>query len=127
MDRLRLPYVLNILILLPIAPLTLLGGSRGCQRVFEGKFSDSPGIRTIVGSQWTAILLGSVLGLFYPAAMSPLLIVQVIYKSLWLLCFALPCALHGRIREVPLGVALSFLFIVLTYPSVIPWNPLFAH
>jgi hypothetical protein len=126
MNLLLLPYLLNILMLIPVATLTLFGGTNGCHRVFQGKFPDSEGIRTILGSLWTAILIGSILGLFFPVSMSPLLILQVIYKSLWLAKFALPRLLAGRGNEVPSGVAVSFAVIVATYPWVIPWGQVFG-
>ena len=126
MKLLLLPFIFNIIVLVPIGWLTLLGGERGGQLACQGKFPESEGFRTILGSLWTAILLGSILGLFYPVPMSPLLLIQVIYKSLWLLMFVMPRLLKGKVSEVPAGIALVFLVIVLTYPWVIPWGSLFA-
>ena len=126
MKPLLLPFIFNIIVLVPIGLLTLLGGKRGGQLACQGKFPESEGFRTILGSLWTAILLGSILGLFYPVPMSPLLLIQVIYKSLWLLVFVMPRLLKGNVSEVPSGIALVFLVIVLTYLWVIPWGPLFA-
>ena len=58
-----LPYVFHILVLVPIASLTLLGGEKGGQLACQGKFRESEGFRTILGSLWMAILIGSGLGL----------------------------------------------------------------
>jgi len=126
MNLLLLPYIFNILVLVPIGLMTLLGGERGGQLACQGKFPESEGFRTILGSLWTAILIGSGLGIFFPATMSPLLLIQVIYKTLWLLVFVLPRLLHGRSNEVPWGIAASFLVIVVSYPWVIPWRQLFG-
>ena len=126
MNALLLPYIFNILVLLPIGLPLLFGGPVAVRRVFQAKFTDSEGIRTILGSLWTAILVGSVVGLCFPVAMSPLLLVQIIYKSLWLLVFVPPRLFLGRRNEVPWGVAGTFLFIVMTYPWVIPWRVLFG-
>ena len=126
MNVLLLPYIFNILVLLPIGMPLLFGGTVAVRRVFQAKFTDSEGIRTILGSLWTAILVCSVIGLFFPVAMSPLLLVQIIYKSLWLLVFVLPRIVSGRGNEIPLGVSVTFLFIVMTYPWVIPWRVLFG-
>lgn len=120
------PYIFNIIVLIPVGLLTLLGGERGGQLACQNKFPESEGFRTILGSLWTAILIGSVLGLFFPATMSALLLIQVIYKSLWLLVFVMPRLLKGKISEVPSGIALVFLVIVLSYPWVIPWGQLFG-
>lgn len=125
MKPLLLPFIFNIIVLVPIGLLTLLGGKRGGQLACQGKFPESEGFRTILGSLWTAILLGSILGLFYPVSMSPLLLIQVIYKTLWLLVFVTPRLIGGRISEVPSGIALVFLVIVVSYPWVIPWQQLF--
>ena len=126
MNPLLFPYIFNIVVLIPVGLLTLLGGERGGQLACQNKFPESEGFRTILGSLWTAILIGSVLGLFFPVAMSALLLIQVIYKSLWLLAFVMPRLLKGQISEVPSGIALVFLVIVLSYPWVIPWGQLFG-
>lgn len=123
---LLLPYACNILVLVPIGLMTLLGGERGGQLACQGKFPESAGFRTILGSLWTAILIGSVLGVFYPVPMSPLLLIQVIYKTLWLLVFVLPRLVSGRSGEVPWGISLTFLVIVVSYPWVIPWAQVFG-
>jgi hypothetical protein len=73
-----------------------------------------------------AILVGSALGLCFPVPMAPVLLIQVIYKSTWLLVFVLPRLGTGRRGEVPWGMALTFLVIVASYPWVIPWQQLFA-
>lgn len=127
MNPLLLPYIFNILVLIPIGLTTLLGSDEAAsRRVFQGKFPPSTGIRTILGSLWTAILIGSVIGLFHPVTMSPLLLIQVIYKSLWLIVFVLPLVARGRSNAVPWGVAGTFLLIVVTYPWVIPWGRVFG-
>lgn len=126
MNPLLLPYVFNIAGLIPVGPVTLFGGSSGSRLVFQNKFPESEGIRTILGSLWTAILCVSVLGRFMPVTMSPLLLIQVIYKSLWLLMFVLPSVIVARGREVPLGIAITFLVIVVSYPLVIPWKSLIS-
>lgn len=126
MNPVLLPYAFNIIVLVPIALLTLFGGERGGQIASQGKFVESEGFRTILGSLWTAILIGSVLGLFFPVVMSPLLLIQVIYKTLWLLVYVLPRLLGGRSQEVPWGISLTFLVIVVSYPWVIPWEQVFG-
>ncbi len=126
MNSLSFPYIFNIIVLIPVGLLTLLGGERGGQLACQRKFPESEGFRTILGSLWTAILFGSILGLAFPVQMSPLLLIQVIYKSLWLLVFVIPRLLKGQISKVPSGIVLVFLVIVLSYPWVIPWGQLFG-
>lgn len=126
MTPLLLPYVFNIIVLIPIGLLTLVGGEKGGQLACQNKFPESEGFRTILGSLWTAILIGSVLGLFFPITMSALLLIQVIYKTLWLMVYAMPRLLKRRSNEVPWGIALTFFIIVVSYPWVIPWGQLFG-
>jgi hypothetical protein len=121
MTCLRLAYAFNLLVLLPIAVPTLL-------RLYptdQGKFEESAGWRVLVGALWTAILRLSALGLYAPLRYSPVLVLQVIYKAVWLLVFALPRVLKGA-RSVPWGIAGSFLIIVLVWPFIIPWGYLFC-
>ena len=127
MNPLLLPYIFNILVLVPIGSLTLLGGEKGGQVACQGKFPESEGFRTILGSLWMAILIGSGLGLLFPATMAPLLLIQVIYKTLWLLVFVRPRLLSGSTNEIPWGISLTFLVIVVSYPWLIPWSQIFAR
>ena len=126
MKPLLLPYLFNIIILMPIALMTLFGGETGGQFATQGKFLESAGFRTLLGSIWTAILIGSGLGLVSPTSMSPLLLIQVIYKLLWLLVFVAPRLLGGRAQAIPWGFAITFLVIVVSYPLVIPWQEIFS-
>ena len=127
MTLLHLPYIFNIIVLIPIGLLTLLGGEKGGQLACQSKFPESEGFRTILGSLWTAILIGSVLGLFFPITMSALLLIQVIYKTIWLLVYAMPRMLKQGNNEVPWGIASTFLVIIVSYPWVIPWGQLFGN
>lgn len=118
MVSLRIAYALNVAILVPIALPTLL-------RLFdtaEGRFMESAGYRTLVGSLWTAILVLSLAGLVYPRPFAFVLVLQIVYKALWLGVYALPRLVGGRAREVPRGIALSFVAIVLVWPFLVPWS-----
>jgi hypothetical protein len=122
MTCLRLAYAFNLLVLVPIAVPTLL-------RLYptdQGKFEESAGWRTLVGALWTAILVLSALGLYAPLRYSPVLVLQVIYKTLWLLVFVLPLVLKGCAHSVPWGIAGTFLVIILVWPLIIPWGYLFS-
>jgi hypothetical protein len=112
----------NIIILVPVGFLTLLKPSVTDQ----GAFVESAGWRALVGSLWLAILVCSVLGLLSPGGFLWLLVLQVIYKSVWLIAYVLPRVLSGRRQEIPPGIALSFVVIVLVWPWFIPWRQLFA-
>ena len=77
---LQLAYAANLVLMIPIAIPTLT-------RLFptdQGCFEESSGWRIIVGGFWTSIMLLSILGLRAPLTYSPVLLLQLIYKTLWL-------------------------------------------
>jgi hypothetical protein len=118
---LRIPYALNILILTPVL-LTLLGNSISPTAViFDGKVAESEGLRLLVGALWSAILLCSVLGLIWPDRFVAVLVLQVIYKGLYLGLFLLPLLLRGGSSAIPWGVTNSFIAIVVVWPFFI-WS-----
>ena len=117
---LRAAYAANIFILLPIAVPTLMR----LYQTDQGKFPESHGWRALVGALWTAIMVLSFLGLRAPLAYSPVLLLQVIYKSLWLLVYALPLMRRGDWTRIPWGIAVSFCVIVLIWPWILPWEHL---
>jgi len=119
MNLLLLPYIANIIILIPV----VLGTLFNLFPTSGGYFPESLGWRTIVGSVWTAILIGSFLGLRSPTIYSPLLLLQVIYKSLWIGVYVIPRLSNPS--QVPWGIAITFILITIFYPFAIPWSYLF--
>jgi len=93
----------------------------------------SPGVplepvRGVAFSFWGALALLAGVGLRYPLQMVPVLLIQMIYKSLWLLAVALPLwsadapfdpATVSFTRAMALGVAIDLI--------VIPWGYVFAN
>ena len=114
---LRIAYIANILILIPVC-FGMLAGN-GVASVFEGKVDESVGLRLLVGSLWFAILAASVAGIWLPRTFAPLVVVQIVYKTLWLVTFAAPLILSGQSGRVPWGIAGSFIGIVLVYPVLL--------
>ena len=122
MNLLLLPYIANIVILIPVA----LGSLTGLLPISRGHFPESAGWRTITGSLWTAILACSIAGLFQPVVFAPVLLLQVIYKTVWLGYYVAPRLKYAYSRkEIHWGIAVSFLLIVISYPFLIPWSVLF--
>ena len=102
MNLLRLAYFTNILILVPVALGTMFS-SRVAEIMIQGKFSvDSP-YRILVGCLWSAILACSVLGLLQPQRMVGILMLQVIYKALFLGLVIFPLWQSNGIDAIPLG------------------------
>lgn len=105
-------YIANIVILVPV--LISLVPQGGTERIFAAGLAESDGLRLLVASLWSAICVTSLAGLIWPAFFAPVLLIQIIYKSLWLMLFVVPLLRAGEV--IPSGVASVFLMIVLTYP-----------
>jgi hypothetical protein len=112
---LYIAYGFNIFILLPVVYSMFFGA--GVENVFEGKVAESAGLRLLVGSLWFAILIASVAGLIWPTFFAPVVIIQLIYKSSWLLVFILPLIRSNA--PFPVGITLVFSAIILIYPIVL--------
>jgi hypothetical protein len=108
---LRIAFSANIVILVPVCWSMFVGNATA---VFGGTVADSTGLRLLVGSLWTAILVASIAGLAQPAYFAPVILIQVFYKAMWLVTYVLPTTRAGR--DVPTGISIVFLVIVLTYP-----------
>lgn len=109
---LQIAYAANIFILVPVCAsmfLTVGGGN-----VFAGTVTESAGLRLMVASLWLAILLASLAGLFLPRFFAPVLLIQIVYKSVWLAVFVAPLVMQGK--PWPPGIAICFLAIVISYP-----------
>ena len=126
MSPLQIGYVLDLAVSLPVALVTLIGSEPAAKRLFREKLPEDPSVRIALGAMWLAIALGSAAGIALPVAMAPVLVLQLVYKGLWILLFALPRWLGGRFAEVPLRTALTFLAFVVVYPWIVPWQAVFA-
>jgi len=74
-------------------------------------------------SFWAALSTLSALGIRYPLAMLPLLLLQLLYKSVWLIAVAVPLRSAGRSPE------LTNIFVMgaIADLMVIPWPYVLAH
>lgn len=118
---LKLAYAANILILVPVCWGMFFGS--GVASVFQGQVAESAGLRLLVGSLWAGILLASIAGFWFPAFFAPVVLIQIVYKALWLATFVAPLILAGRSGDVPWGIAAIFAGIVVTYPALF-WKAL---
>ncbi|MGV3483641.1 MAG: hypothetical protein ACO1RT_04385 [Planctomycetaceae bacterium] len=124
MTLLQIGYVVDAVFTAPVAWVMLFGNDRAAHWLFGDGLPASHSIRTTLGSLWMAILICSAAGVALPLVMAPVLILQLIYKTLWIVLFAIPRWLAGRREEVPLRVAGVFAAYVLVYPWIIPWRSL---
>jgi hypothetical protein len=78
-------------------------------------------MRGVVCSMLTAVSLLAAIGLRYPLQMLPLLIFELVWKSIWLVAIALPLALDHRVdaatQETIFNCSLGIIL-----PFVIPWR-----
>lgn len=113
---LRAAYGANIVILTPVLlGLALLKNGPGVPAL-GGAITESEGLRLLVASLWGAILLLSMAGLFAPRLFWPVLLLQVVYKSAWLLIYVLPLWRTSGAAAVPWGPASIFALIVVLWP-----------
>lgn len=123
--KLRAVYAANIVVAGVVGVAALFSPRRGGAAVFSRAGNgDAP--MTVLGALWTAIALSSVVGWWYPYSFSAVLVVQLIYKGLWLLVIALPWMIAGRRGPFPSGMAVFFAVWVIVLPFVIPWSDLFG-
>lgn len=123
MTFLRLIYIANILVAGWISITALFYPKLAVNSVFTNAYPNSEYIR-LVGALWLSIAALSVLGLWKPLTFSPVLIMQLIYKSMWLLVVALPAISKGQ--SYPRAMAVFFLVWVIILPFAIPWKTLFS-
>lgn len=80
-------------------------------------------VKGVAFSFWGALSAVSVLGLRYPLGMLPLLLLQLAYKSIWLLAVALPqwstVGSTGLAKAMVIGLILDLIGI--------PWRYAVAH
>ena len=117
-------YIANLLVAGWISISSLFMPRTAIATVFSNNFAYSESIR-LVGALWMAIFVLSILGLFYPQRMSVVLLLQLIYKALWLLFVALPAQLNHQ--PYPKSMAVFFIVWVAILPFVIPWSTLFSE
>lgn len=77
-------------------------------------------------SFWAAISLLGGLGLRYPLAMLPLLFLQFLYKSTWLLAVALPMWLAGNAEPVRQMTG-DMIFALVLLAAIMPWRYAFEQ
>lgn len=78
-------------------------------------------------SFWAAysVLMG--LGARYPLKMLPLLVLQLFYKSVWMVAVALPLWSAGRLDAEATRMAIGFAMAMLMDLIVIPWPYVLAE
>lgn len=74
-------------------------------------------------SFWAALAVLSALGVRYPLAMLPLIFIQLLYKTFWLVAVYLPLRAAGRSSDLAVGFAVAIVVEVI----IIPWGHVLSH
>jgi len=80
----------------------------------------------VVNCMLAAFSALSLLGLRYPLQMLPLLLWELVWKSIWLIVIALPLWSAGTMDESTWATASACLIVVI-FPFVIPWRFVFSN
>jgi len=84
-------------------------------------------LRGVAFSFWAAYATLMILGLWNPLKMVPLLLLQLLYKSVWLLAVAIPLAKAGPLDATAASLVRIFVIAVVVDLVAIPWPYVMAH
>jgi hypothetical protein len=85
-----------------------------------------PLMNSVVRSLLAAVAVLALLGLRYPLQMLPLLLFEMVWKTIWLVAFALPLARAHQIDANTHETVIDTLSGII-FPIVIPWGYVFAN
>lgn len=80
-------------------------------------------VRSVLG----AVSLLALLGLRYPLKLLPLLLFELLWKSIWVLAFGLPLWLGQRLDANTGETLYACLMGVVLVPLALPWGYVFRH
>jgi hypothetical protein len=89
--------------------------------------TDVEHMKGVVRSMLGAVTLLSLLGVRYPLKMLPLLLVELVWKTVWVLSFGLPLWSAGRLDAGTVETMRACLLGVVLCPLVIPWGYVRQH
>ena len=127
MKLLQAAYLIDAIVTAPLVVAVLTRNKAWIANLLGPSLQADPGSLSLIGSIWAALMICATMGLFFPVAMAPVLVIQLIYKGLWLVLFVLPRWIRGQGEGVSWRIAVLFVAYMATYPWVIPWSQLFAR
>jgi hypothetical protein len=83
--------------------------------------------RGVVRSLLMGVSLMAAIGIVYPVRMLPLLLLELTWKTIWVVAFGLPLWLGGRMDADVRETMKACLMGVVLFPLVIPWPYVFAQ
>jgi len=78
--------------------------------------------KTVIRALLGALALLAALGVRYPLRMLPLLLLELLWKVIWVVAFALSMWLHGGLDDYASETLFACLMGVVLVPIVIPWR-----
>ena len=94
--------------------------------IWPGVLHHPQSSRGVVSSLLTGVSLLAILGLRHPLKMLPLLFFEMIWKSVWLLAFALPLWTANHV-DAETAESIFACSLAVIFPIVIPWRYVIAH
>ncbi len=82
---------------------------------------------SVVLSVLFAFALLAVVGIRYPLKMLPLLLFELLWKSMWVVAFGLPLLLSGGLDPNTTETLIACLMGVVLVPLVMPWGYVFKY
>ena len=120
---LKIIYAGNIVVAGTVGALSLFAPAFASERIFHQAAGCITSTQT-TGALWLGIAFLSVCGLKNPLQFSPTLLLQVFYKSAFLVFSAIPAWRAGK--DVPSEMAAFFVVWITALPFAIPWRYLFS-
>lgn len=78
-------------------------------------------------SVWASYALLMLIGVRFPLKMLPLILLQFVYKLVWITGIYYPLYRIGENNEVAFGLFRSWLFAVVVELFIIPWPYVYKH
>ena len=88
---------------------------------------DLPLFNSVTLTMLAAFSILCVLGLRYPLQMIPVLLWELLWKSMWLLIIALPLWMQGQMDERTSQTVIDCLVGVILVPLAMPWGYVWRH
>lgn len=82
---------------------------------------------TVINSILIGFSIMALLGIRYPLKMLPILLLELLWKSIWLMVFALPMYLNYELDQYAREVVFACGVGVVLTPLVIPWRYVINH
>jgi len=77
---------------------------------------------------WASFSVLALLGIFRPLKMLPLVMLEIVYKVLWLIVVAYPLWSTNQLAGSPRAEHLTYVFLLVVLPIVaMPWKYAFDH